>query len=162
MGFGWKVGSLRQGRRKLPRALIGLNMHWTPLGTATMKRWKGQYQDDLQWQLSQQDILDALAMVSGIRALLDADEGTLLVLARKREISHARVAEALGLKSRQAAEQRLIKRERGSTVEEESRLDRQRRKRLKMDCSPSAVGREARHASVTRAVERSRSVRKEG
>lgn len=62
---------------------------------------------------SYQDILDTLVLIRGIRVLLDVCEGDVLARGKRRGISFQRLATALGLKSRQAAEQRLIKLELG-------------------------------------------------
>ncbi|MEV4579174.1 hypothetical protein AB0K16_38585 [Nonomuraea jabiensis] len=81
-------------------------------------------------RVSEKDILNALTMVAGLRIMLDFTEGDLLKKARKRGISFARIATALGLRSRQAAEQRCIKLQVGSSSGENAYLDKRRRDRL--------------------------------
>lgn len=72
-------------------------------------------------------------MIRGIRVMLDVSEGELLAKARRRGISFQRLATALGLKSRQAAEQRLIKLELGSNQAENDYFEARRRARLADD-----------------------------
>lgn len=55
------------------------------------------------------EVVAALARVRGLREALDRTEHELLTLARRREVSWARAATALGLRSRQAAEQRAAR-----------------------------------------------------
>jgi hypothetical protein len=59
--------------------------------------------------LSRMDVLRELAGVKTARAALDARERQLIEAAREAELGWAAIAEALGLKSRQAAEQRLLR-----------------------------------------------------
>ncbi|HCT80389.1 MAG TPA: hypothetical protein DGG94_08075 [Micromonosporaceae bacterium] len=55
------------------------------------------------------DILQSLAALNAERTALDAQERQLILAARSAGQSWSAIAEALGLKSRQAAEQRLLR-----------------------------------------------------
>lgn len=59
--------------------------------------------------------LDALRLLAGLRAELDAAERRLIEAARDRGASWARIATSLGLSSRQAAEQRWLRLSAGPT-----------------------------------------------
>ncbi len=84
---------------------------------------------------SRQDLLDAIALICGVRQMLDEREGTLLAEARRRGITFQELASALGLRSRQAAEQRVLKLAMGNTLEEEEFARNRRRQRLHMEAS---------------------------
>ena len=71
---------------------------------------------------SNQDILDALTLVRGLRLQLDENEGYLISEARRRGINFADIAGALGLRSPQAAEHRALRRMREATHEENAYL----------------------------------------
>lgn len=60
-------------------------------------------------RFSEQDILDGPTLIRGLRITLDFSEGDLLGKARQRGTTFDRIAAALGLRSRQAAEQRYVK-----------------------------------------------------
>src|SRR6266545_3671728 len=60
-------------------------------------------------RFSEQDILDGPTLIRGLRITLDFSEGDLLGKARQRATTFDRIAAALGLRSRQAAEQRYVK-----------------------------------------------------
>lgn len=90
-----------------------------------------------RFRSSDQDILDALTLIEGNRKLLDMAEGDLLKKARGRGISYSRISSALGLKSRQAAEQRFLKLQVGDSSAEDSYLDLRRRERLNSAARPA-------------------------
>lgn len=56
-----------------------------------------------------QDVADALAIVAALRVELDRHELALIKIGRKQRLSWAELARLLGLKSRQAAEQRKLR-----------------------------------------------------
>jgi hypothetical protein len=78
-------------------------------------------------------------MIRGLHNLLERKEGLLLQRARDRGISFQEIADALGVSSRQAAEQRLLKLQAGRDEQETAWLDARRRHRLGMDWSPADV-----------------------
>ncbi|MFK4043302.1 hypothetical protein ACI2LC_46545 [Nonomuraea wenchangensis] len=76
------------------------------------------------------ELLDALTLVAGARIVLDFCETALLEKNRRRGISFARIATSLGLRSRQAAEQRLLKLGSGDSRAADKKQAEQRRVRL--------------------------------
>ncbi|MBT1187242.1 hypothetical protein HET69_25400 [Streptomyces sp. CJ_13] len=65
-------------------------------------------QGQLQPDATETDILAALLVIRALREKLDADELALMTLARTKRITWARMATALGMKSRQSAERRHL------------------------------------------------------
>jgi len=88
-------------------------------------------------RLSQQDILDVLSLIRGMRLLLDSYEGRIGPLARRKGISYQRIAAALGLRTRQAAEQRVLRMEFADDVDENERIRERRQKRFGAAAEPS-------------------------
>jgi hypothetical protein len=81
-------------------------------------------------RFSRQDIIDALTLVRGLRILLDDSEGDLLGRARRHGVTFGKIAAALGLRSRQAAEQRYLKLYSGEDSAETQSRERRRRRRF--------------------------------
>jgi hypothetical protein len=81
-------------------------------------------------RFAQRDILGALTLVVGIRKNLEFLEDDLLIKARKHRISFARIASALGLRSRQAAEQRMLRLQTGESDIHDAYLNRRREERF--------------------------------
>lgn len=77
------------------------------------------------------DVVAALALLARLRADLDSAEEQLITLAREHRVSWRQVAEALGLRSRQAAEQRWLRlRSAGHRDPAAERSQRQRQQRI--------------------------------
>ncbi|MET8749012.1 hypothetical protein ABZW32_02845 [Streptomyces sp. NPDC004667] len=59
--------------------------------------------------MTETDLLATLLVIRELREKLQADEADLLRVARRKRVTWARLAKALGLKSRQAAERRFLR-----------------------------------------------------
>ncbi|MFE3762477.1 hypothetical protein ACFXPI_12010 [Streptomyces sp. NPDC059104] len=59
-------------------------------------------------EVTETDLLATLLVIRELREKLQADEADLLRVARRKRVTWARLAKALGLKSRQAAERRFL------------------------------------------------------
>lgn len=79
---------------------------------------------------SRQDILDGLTLVTEMKVLTEAAEERLLREARRRGITFQEIAEAMAMRSRQAAEQRFIRLVGGSGPAEQAQMNRRRRERF--------------------------------
>lgn len=77
-----------------------------------------------------QDILDGLTLASEIKILTESSESALLKEARRRGISFQHIARAMGLASRQAAEQRYVRIVHGESEAENNRHVRRRNSRF--------------------------------
>lgn len=86
---------------------------------------------------STDDVLAALARVDGLRAGLDQSEEQLIALAREHGVSWARIAGSLGLRSRQAAEQRWVRLR--AAVAQEPASERARRERQQILDAPAGA-----------------------
>ncbi|MBT1184350.1 hypothetical protein HET69_10040 [Streptomyces sp. CJ_13] len=79
---------------------------------------------------SRQDILDGLTLIVEMKVLMESSEERLLREARRRGITFAEIAEAMAMRSRQAAEQRFMRIAGGRGVAEQAHMNRRRRERF--------------------------------
>ncbi|MEU8439885.1 hypothetical protein AB0F05_05355 [Streptomyces microflavus] len=79
---------------------------------------------------TRQDLLDGLTLVSELKVLLESSEERLLREARRRSIPFKAIAEAMAMRSRQAAEQRFLRIVGGKGEAEQAHMNRRRKKRL--------------------------------
>lgn len=79
---------------------------------------------------SRQDILDGLTLVTEMKVLTEASEERLLREARRRGITFQEIAEAMAMRSRQAAEQRFIRLVGGHGPAEQAQMNRRRQERF--------------------------------
>jgi hypothetical protein len=93
----------------------------------------------IRW--SKDDLLDCLILIRGLHSLLDRKEAAIMTKARARGVPFNQIAQALGVSSRQAAEQRLLALQAGKTEGEAAWLDKRRRDRLGMEWSPHEIDR---------------------
>jgi hypothetical protein len=107
-------------------------------------------------RFSEQDLLDALVVIRAMRVFLDHVEGSVLDRARKRGTTFSKLAAAMGLKSRQAAEQRCLKIQKAQSREEQKLLDNRRAARFGMDRLRSGLPTEWAILSLPRLSERRR------
>ncbi|MFK3983623.1 hypothetical protein ACI2K4_24990 [Micromonospora sp. NPDC050397] len=93
-----------------------------------------------------EQVLAALALLDGVRADLDRIERTLIESARDGRTSWARIATALGLTSRQAAEQRWL-RLRGDSGRDPGRVRETRQRQQSVDITYGTAIRRLRAAA---------------
>ncbi|WP_144440893.1 hypothetical protein [Streptomyces roseifaciens] len=79
---------------------------------------------------TRQDILDGLTLVSEAKVLIEFIEEGLLRNSRKRGITFREIADAMGMRSRQAAEQRFLRLAGGSSEAERTFMNRRRQNRF--------------------------------
>ncbi|MFE9252015.1 hypothetical protein [Streptomyces sp. NPDC007088] len=79
---------------------------------------------------TKQDLLDGLTLVSELKVLVESSEERLLREARRRGISFREIADAMAMRSRQAAEQRFIRLVGGGSEAEQAYMNGRRRDRL--------------------------------
>jgi hypothetical protein len=76
-----------------------------------------------------QDVTDALRIVGLLRIVLDRQELTLLQMGRRHNVAWSVLAQVLGLKSRQAAQQRMLRLEEGIAGSGRSEIAARHRRR---------------------------------
>lgn len=112
--YGDRLSEFRQRYLFVDLALMLGMAAWAPKG---MRR-------------TRQDILDGLSLISEMKVLLEFNEEDFLVEARRRGITYREIASAMGLGTRQAAEQRHLRLAGGKSEKEAEHLNRRRLERF--------------------------------